>query len=136
MNSILLLCDWAEEMKGKLYIMGGGWSHLVIDRPVTIGLAVRLEVPWNETNQKHAIQVALLDADNQPVASGDKPVNVEGEFEVGRPIGTTAGIPLIVPLAFRFQNLDLLPGRYMWRLLVDNEPSGDVSFEAITKKGG
>ena len=52
MDVTLLLCDFAEAVNGKLYVMGGGWNILFAPgQPVTMSVAAVLAVPWDRTNQ-------------------------------------------------------------------------------------
>src|SRR5215216_5860474 len=64
----ILLCDYAEEVNGKLYVMGGGWSRLFTpNQPSNMALAIKLTIPWNEANRLREIAVRLLTEDNNPV---------------------------------------------------------------------
>ena len=78
MKATLMLADWAQALNGKLYIMGGGWSITGPD-PAPSALAIKLEVPWDETNRQHTIRLALIDDDAQPVipTGGDKPLDLD-----------------------------------------------------------
>lgn len=131
----MLLCDFAEELNGKLYVMGGGWSRLTMRSPAAnISLAVRIEVPWDLANISHKLKAHLVTADGQQVMFENQPVQVEGEFEVGRPPGTTRGTPLVSTFALRFDGLPFEAGRYEWRLDVDGEPEAATAFEVIKEE--
>jgi hypothetical protein len=129
-----LLCDYAEEINGKLYIMGGGWSRIMLNRPVDLALAVKIAVPWDQTNVRHSISAKLLTEDGEPVRIEDQAVQLEGHLEVGRPPGLRRGTALDAPLALRFQGLKLQPGSYSWRFEIDGEEYARLPFEAI--RGG
>lgn len=134
MQGFIILCDFAEELNGKLYIMGGGWSRLMKVRPtVNISLAAKLLVPWNSTNSKTTLSVDLLTEDGQPLLLGDpaRPVRMAGDFEVGRPPGVPAGSDIDVPLAFRIDDLPLEIGRYRWELSVGAEKVAEVVFDIV-----
>jgi len=131
----LLLCDWAEAINGKLYVMGGGWSHIQMGGPVTLALAVNIAVPWHATNQKHQIRATLLTEDGQVVSAGGPPIQMDGEVEVGRPAGARVGVPQNMPMALRVQNLPLQPGGYSWRFEIDGEEYARVVFQAIAAPG-
>jgi hypothetical protein len=122
----MLLCDAAEAVGGKLYILGGGWS---MTNPITAhsAIAIYIQVPWDQTNFGHRFRLELLDADGQPVLGGEeKPVMVEGNFEVGRPAGLKPGTPIDVPLALNVGPMRLPPdSRFEWRLTLDGE-TGDT----------
>jgi hypothetical protein len=123
MKLTLLLADFAEAINNKLYIMGGGWSVIGPD-PATFAIAVKLEVPWDETNKRHQLELKLVDADEKPIMVptpvGDKPLEIGGEFEVGRPVGLKPGTPLDVALAFNMGPLPLPSDtRCVWRCYID-----------------
>jgi hypothetical protein len=79
-----ILADYAEAVNGKLYMMGGGWDRIFVadfDQPVVISFAVSVLVPWNATNIRHAIELAIEDIDRKrPVDFG-----VSASFVTGRP---------------------------------------------------
>ena len=59
MEVTLLLCDFAEAVNGKLYVMGGGWNILFAPgQPVTMSVAAVIAVPWDRTNQQHELSLA------------------------------------------------------------------------------
>jgi hypothetical protein len=123
----MLLADYAEAINGKLYIMGGGWS-ITGPEPPNFGIAIKIEVPWDQTNRRHDILLRLLDADGQSVTvpgpMGEQPVEVRGEFEVGRPPGLPHGTPIDSVLAINVQSLPVPPGgRYVWKLWIGDETS-------------
>lgn len=86
----MMLADTAQEVGGKLYILGGGWS---VTGPEVgpMALAIKIDVPWNSANQRHKFDVMLLGEDGQPPEmlgpEGQVPgeVRFSGDFEVGRP---------------------------------------------------
>ncbi len=126
----MLLCDAAQEAGGKLYVLGGGWSHLVASEvPVTMALAVLIEVPWDETNRRHQVHAALLDDDGAPVEVEGLPVEARAPLEVGRPVGVRPGISLNAPLALSFYGLTLQEGGYVWQLQINNEPKARAGFQ-------
>lgn len=130
----MLLADYAEAINGKLYITGGGWS-IAGPFPSPSALAIKIEVPWNDTNRKHELKVELLDGDYRPVfvptPAGNTALVVTGAFEVGRPPGIIVGSPLDVPFAFNIGPIPLEPERrYIWRLSIDGktEDNWQVAF--------
>jgi hypothetical protein len=125
-KATLLLCDSAQAVGGKLYILGGGWS-IAGPGPITMGLAIKIEVPWDQANQPHKLQIELVDDDGQavilPTPEGEKPIGIEADFEVGRPPGLTPGTPLDSVLAINMQSLPIPAGRrYEWRMSIDGHP--------------
>lgn len=130
METILILCDYAEAVNGKLYIMGGGWT-MCPPGPRNMSVAVRILVPWGETNIRHTLTLMLQDDSGGIVELGDPPVKVqhEGGFEVGRPPGVPAGAELDFTAVMGFMGLPLEPGKsYRWQLEINGEPSAHASF--------
>jgi hypothetical protein len=125
---VMLLCDAAQVADGKLYVLGGGWSQTGPD-PVPSAIAMKLDVGWDETNTVHHWELFLEDSDGQPVfvatPEGNHPIEVRGDFEVGRPAGVAPGTPIDVPIAVGFGPLPLAPGRFTWRLTVDGQMDED-----------
>src|SRR4051794_25682886 len=98
----MLLCDSAQSVGGKLYVLGGGFSTIfaVPGALSTMALAIKIEVPWDQTNRKVTFEAKLLTDDGHDVDLGAGPIAASGEFEVGRPPGVKAGTNIDVPLAF------------------------------------
>ena len=117
----MLLCDAAQEVGGKLYILGGGWSIKGPD-PAPMALAIKIDVPWNEANERHEFVLTLESGDGGVIAfagpDGSQPVRIEGNFEVGRPAGTPAGSDIDAALAVNIGPLPLAPGLYSWQLAI------------------
>jgi hypothetical protein len=121
----MLLCDAAQVADGKLYILGGGWS-LVGPDPSPSAVALKVDVEWHEVDAMHHWELALEDADGQPVhvetPEGVQPIEVRGDFTVMRPPAIPEGSPIDVALAVNFGPLPLQPGsRYAWRLVIDGQ---------------
>lgn len=137
MKVTLLLADSAQAAEGKLYVLGGGWSVIGPD-PAPMALAVKIEVPWSETNVKHVVVLELLTSDGEPVTAdgpaGPEPIKVQADFEVGRPPGLKPGTPIDVPLAVNFAPFALSPGqRYQWRLTIDGHQDEDWTVAFTTR---
>src|SRR5262245_57451244 len=120
MKVTLLFADFAEAINGKLYIMGGGWSIKGAE-PSPMAIAIKIEVPWDQANRRHNFQLALFDSDERPVVVptpiGDRPFELGGNFEVGRPPGLKPGSALDVPLAINIGPVPLkAESHYLWRL--------------------
>lgn len=129
MKVTMMLADFAQAIGGKLYIMGGGWS-ITGPAPCPSAIAVKIEVPWNQTNQKHRLKVDLLDGDFHPVSvptpQGQAPMVIDGNFEVGRPAGLLPGTPMDVAMAFNIPPFPLEPGkRYIWKLTVNDKENDE-----------
>ena len=122
----MMLADAAQEVNGKLYVLGGGWSVTGPALP-PMALALKLDVPWSAANQEHEFLLVLVDADGHPVrvAGDDGEVRAGGTFEVGRPPDLPAGTDIDFAFAVTVPSLPLAPGRYAWQLWIDGETSED-----------
>ena len=129
----MLLCDFAEELNGKLYIMGGGWARLFTpNQPTNMALAIKMLVPWNEANMTYNIGVRLVTQDQEPVQDDqEQDIKLLGEMEVGRPPGLGPGGRIDVPLALRFQGISLDLGVYKWEFLVDGKVLESTIFDVV-----
>ena len=116
----LLLADSAQVADRKLYVLGGGIT-LIGPRPQPLGVAIRIEVPWDRANISHTWRLDLLDEDG---AAGDirrkggcRDREIRGGATSG---GHDPGTPLSVPLAINFPTLPIVAGRsYTWQLAID-----------------
>lgn len=126
-RAVLMLADYAQVADGKLFVAGGGWQFTggLPGLAGPMGLAILIEVPWDETNRVHEVEIRLIDEDGNPVAVPQphpEPLVVRTQFEVGRPPGIRPGMRLNVPLAVNLAPFPLQPGRsYVWRLFIDGE---------------
>jgi len=131
----MMLADAAQATGGKLYILGGGWS-VTGPGPTPYALALKIEVPWDETNKRHTLMLRLLDEDGHPVRvpapTGEEvPLEIPADFEVGRPAGTMVGSPIDMPVVLNIGPMPLPPGRrFVWRLFIDDrsDPGWEASF--------
>jgi hypothetical protein len=136
-KTTLLLCDHAQEVAGKLYVLGGGWS-IYRGSPVTMALAVKIGVPWDAANIPHDFSARLVTEDGaDPVLATDQgavatPIEFQGRFEAGRPPGVAPGSDLDAPFAVNISGLPLPPGRYEWQVSIDEELVDRVAFTVMT----
>ena len=129
MKVTMLLCDSAQAVNGKLYILGGGWT-LTGPGPAPSALAIQIDVPWDEANRQHRLHLALVTDDGKPIQiptpEGERPVEIAAEFEVGRPAGHRVGAPLSVVMGINIGPLPLPPGgRFEWRCSLDERTDED-----------
>ena len=124
-DATMLLCDSAQAVGGKLYVLGGGWTMLAKVQPrARMSLAVKLSVPWSRANEKiHVEAVLITDQGAEVMADEDQPVRAEGDLELGRPAGLRAGTPLDATFVMDFEGLDLDVGGYVWELKVNDAPA-------------
>jgi len=112
--------------------MGGGWSLLRAQGPSQMALAIKLGVPWAQTNRPLALRAALVDEDGQPVRQPDgAAIEFNASVEVGRPAGLPPGTVLDAPLAVRFAGLALAPGGYRWDVTVAGDVVATVPFRVL-----
>jgi hypothetical protein len=138
MKATVLLCDHAQEVGGKLYVLGGGWS-IYRGTPITMALAIKIDVPWDEGNQPHEVVARLVTEDGGdpivPGPDGSEPeprrIEFQGRFEAGRPAGLVPGTDLDAPLAINIANLPLGAGRYEWRVMIDGEHADRLPFAVM-----
>ena len=119
MRVTMLLADAAQEVNGKLYVLGGGWSVTGPALP-PMAIAIKLDVPWSAANEQHQFLLELVDQDGHEVPAGDgNGVRAEGAFEVGRPVGVAVGSDIDFAFAVTIPSFPVPPGRYSWRLSID-----------------
>jgi hypothetical protein len=129
MRVTMLLADAAQEVRGKLYILGGGWSVTGPDVP-PMALAIKLDVPWSAANASHAFELTLVDTDGRAVTlaedtGAESEVRIGGSFEVGRPPGLPLGSDIDCAFTVNVGALPLGSGRYAWQLWIDGETAED-----------
>jgi hypothetical protein len=127
----MLLCDAAESVAGKLYILGGGWTLLHTTTPPAMALAIKLEVPWERAGEPLAIKAALLTASGAPWRVEGEAVEAGGEVALGTPPGLDETRPLDVVFVMRIAGLVLDPGGYSWRLTVADEHVAEAAFRVL-----
>jgi hypothetical protein len=134
----MLLADSAQEVGGKLYILGGGWS-ITGPAPTPSALAIKFDVPWDRTNHRLVVVLELVTADGEPVLlpqedGSEHPLRIDGQLEVGRPPGLKPGSPIDAAMALNFGPLPLQPDtRYEWRLSIDGHHDEDWSVTFTTR---
>jgi hypothetical protein len=135
MHAVLLLADSAQaDPSGKIHALGMGWSVTSSPTPPA-ALILFLKIPWTAANRKHQLRIQLLTSDGVPVPSpkdAQLHIQIEGEFEVGRPPGLPPGMALDQALTVPLPTaLELARGQmYEWRLEIDgtHEESWTATF--------
>ena len=130
----LLLADSVQAVDGKLYMLGGAWSVLNVGTfPTThlIGIGVAIDVGWNETNQRHGIELVVEDADGNQFPEP----RIQAEFEAGRPPGHPAGMDQRLVFAVNGPVQIPKPGGYAVVLRSSGEELARTRFQAVAKPG-
>jgi hypothetical protein len=131
----LLLADAAQEAGGKLYVLGGGWNRLRVPelpaRSPAIALAIRVVVPWPDTNQPIPLVVHLEDPDGQPVVA--EPPRLD--LRVGRPSGLEPGSDQVIPVAINLAGFPLrVAGPHAVVASLDGEELARTTFEVVVTR--
>jgi hypothetical protein len=127
----MILADGAQAVGGKLYMLGGGWTHLFVPQlpgpplaPFAIALGVT--VPYHLTNRKFNFALELSDADGNRVAEV-----LAAELEQGRPPGLRPGTNQSILLAVNARPEFPAAGRHTFKATIDGQPMRNVSFEVV-----
>jgi Family of unknown function (DUF6941) len=127
----MILADGAQAVGGKLYMLGGGWTHVFVPQfpgpPIApFAIALGLTVPYHLTNRRFSFVLELTDADGTRVGEV-----LTGEFEQGRPPGLRAGASQPILLAINARPEFPQPGRYSYNASIDGKPIRSIPFEAV-----
>jgi hypothetical protein len=125
-----LLADAVQVVQGKLYVLGGGWDTLFVAglpaRYPTLGLGLRVRVPWSWTDQVLVIGVDLQDEDGARVLP--TPPLKQG-VKVARPQGLPEGSDVGVARSFTFNNLTFpSEGYYSFVVSLNDEVATRLRF--------
>lgn len=132
----VLLCDAAESVGGKLYILGAGWSQMLADNPTNMSLAIKLLVPWNRTNETITVRASLVDEDREETVDlGKGPLMAEAGVEMGRPPGLRQGAPLDASFVLNFPGMTLPQGGYVWKIEVNDSEKARILIQALSPPG-
>lgn len=134
----LLLADAAAAAEGKLYIHGAGWETIyVMTFPAVhpaIGVAARLRVAWEETNQPHSLEINVVKANEDGDSLLSEPLRAD--INLGRPANLAPGSDQFVPLALNITNLRFEePGSYAVVLRMDGSVLASSPFDVTPLQG-
>ena len=125
----LLVADSAQVVGNKLYVLGGGWDTVFINRPFPVShrlaVAVAFKVPWEQTNQPHPFEIEIQDDDANQMFSG------EGQLEVGRPPGALPGSQQRAQAAVEIGMEVKEPGNFVVIARADGEEGGRFTFRMV-----
>lgn len=125
-----LLADAVQVVQGKLYVLGGGWDTLFVSefpaRYPSLGVGLRVRVPWSWTNQVLVIGVDLQDEDGGRVLPA--PPLAQG-VKVTRPKGIPEGSDIGIARSFTFNNLSFPhEGAYSFVISLNQEVASRLRF--------
>lgn len=124
----VVLADFAQSVQGKVTLVGGGWNRhhaRQYPSPLPFGLGIGILVPWSETNRRHAMKFVIRKSEGLQLVEG------AGEFEVGREVGTPAGMTQRATIGIAGQIQLLEPGTYEIVVSIEGDEKR-VTFEALT----
>jgi hypothetical protein len=128
----LILADSAQVAGNKLYLLGGGWDRLSLNKdvPQHFAIAVSIQVPWNETNRRHTFEIEVLseDKNTEEIKSIAK---MGGQFEVGRPAGIPTGRDQRIQLAIDMTLKIDSPGTKRIVASIDGTISKQLNFDVV-----
>jgi hypothetical protein len=127
----LILADFAQAIGGKLYLQGGCWSRFnppAYPAPVQFGVGLGVRVPYEETEDKHHVELKMQTAD------GTDLWRIDADIETGRPPGSR-GEPQLAILAVSGGAQLQEPGEFVLRATVDGKERKRVSFKAMPTPG-
>jgi uncharacterized protein DUF6941 len=127
----MMVADGAQAVGGKLYVLGGGWTHLLMPqfpaKPAQpFFLAIGVTVPWHLTNRRFNFALELTDADNNRIEE-----LATAQFEQGRPPGLRPGSSQRLLLSVGARPQLPAPGRYVFHASIDGQRLKSTPIEAV-----
>lgn len=131
-----ILADGVHASAGKIYVLGGGWDTIFVRefpaRHHTLGLGLRIRVPWNRTDEELALTIDLVDEDGKSLFGERTPVQ---RFRVGRPPGLPDGSDVGFVRTMTFNGLVFpKPGGYAFLVRIDDEECARVRFRVLARQ--
>ena len=130
----LILADSVQVVGNKLYLLGGGWDVLTARKSFPFnqpcGIAIAVNIPWNETNQRHRFEIEVISED-QNTEEPKSLAKLGGEFEVGRPPGIPSGQNQRMQFAVNMGIKIETPGTKTVIARIDGTESKRISFNVL-----
>lgn len=129
MRATLLLCDNAEVLNGRLYVMGGGMTWIYANFPTPVAVAAMFDLNPSELGQSIQVTTRLYSFDGTPATGTDTSGN-SFEYFITDTVTTppadagTHDHELDFIWSGKWYGLTLAPGRYQVRMT--NDLSGEV----------
>ncbi len=131
-----MLADAVQAVRGKLFILGGGWDTLWVGRfparhpSLAIGLRLRIPVSW--ASDELRLSVELQDADGKPLL----PKALTHEIKLPESTRRTEATDFGLVRSFTFNNLVFhREGSYSFVISVDDEPVSRLRFMVRARPG-
>lgn len=131
-----MLADAVQAVRGKLFILGGGWDTLWVGRfPArhpTLAIGLRLRVPVSWASDRLRLSVELQDADGR----GLLPEALTHEIRLPSTPRQTGATDFGLVRSFTFNNLVFhSEGSYSFVISVDDEPVSRLRFSVRARPG-
>ncbi len=102
-----ILCDAVQAAGGKLHLVGGGWDNLFVAkfpaRHHTLGIGLRIRIPWGSLDENVQVHVDLIDEDGQSILPAGP---LRHRIRARRNPALEEGSDVGVVRAFTFNNLE------------------------------
>ena len=132
----LILADSAQVIGNKLYLLGGGWDVLKANKEFSFiqncALALAVQVPWNNTNEKHNFEIEVFSED-QNTEEPKTIAKLEGQFEIGRPPGIPRGQSQRIQMAVNMGLKIETAGTKIVEARIDGENPKRITFNVLPK---
>jgi hypothetical protein len=130
-----LLADAVQVLQGKLYVLGGGWNSLFVGsfpaRHPSLGVGLRVRVPWSWTEQPLKIGIDLQDEDGARMLPGPA---ISQIVKVSRSAGMPEGSDVVLARSFTFNNLVFpKPGSFSFVISLDDVPADRLRFTVLER---
>lgn len=127
---IALLADAVQAVRGKLFILGGGWDTLWVRqfpaRHPSLAIGIRLRVPFSWHSESLQLSVELKDEDGKPLLPA--PLSHEIRLPSASAQSSYAS-DFGVVRSFTFNNLQFArEGAYSFVISVDGDPVSRLRF--------
>lgn len=154
MNISAMLCDHAQVAGGKLFVSGAGINVVgtpvpAPPHPMSVALALLVTIPWNATNQPHALTIELVsdtgEGGSERIPLGDQlpPGHdqadmgmIVAQFNAGRGPQMRPGEDTLMPVAIPLSLGLPRPGDYFFDLSIDGTQMARVSFRMVVSTPG
>jgi hypothetical protein len=126
---VALLADAVQAVRGKLFVLGGGWDTLWVRsfpaRHPSMAIGLRLRVPTSWRADALDLSVDLQDADGAPLLT--KPLSHQVKLPPSPPVSPATDFGVV--RSFTFNNLLFSKeGSYSFVITVDDEPVSRLRF--------